>query len=68
MLTKMHLPSENYIDVKGIKTCYRKAGKLGIPLLLIHGAGAASEYWYKKNFKFAERHQVYALDLVGSGK
>lgn len=48
---------------------YRKAGD-GPPLLLIHGIGAGcSSYEWRHVFgALAEKHTVYALDLLGFGK
>jgi len=48
---------------------YKKAGD-GPPLLLIHGIGAGcSSYEFRNVFAtLAERHTVYALDLLGFGK
>jgi pimeloyl-ACP methyl ester carboxylesterase len=63
----MHMPSDHYIDVNGIKTRYWSVGA-GAPMLLIHGAGGSADYWHRNIFALAEQHQVYALDWVGSGK
>lgn len=48
---------------------YKKAGD-GPPLLLVHGIGAgASSYEFRNVFApLAEKHTVYALDLLGFGK
>ncbi|MFB2772609.1 alpha/beta fold hydrolase [Pelatocladus sp. BLCC-F211] len=64
----MQTPTDQYTSVDGIKTRYWQVGEQGTPLVLIHGAGGAIDYWYKNVFALAERHRVYALDLVGSGK
>jgi proline-specific peptidase len=59
---------DRYISFDGINTRYQKVGDRGEPIILIHGSGASSEYWYKNIFDLAKQHQVYSLDLVGSGK
>lgn len=48
---------------------YKKAGD-GPPLLLVHSIGAGcSSFEFRKIWKaLAERHTVYALDLLGFGK
>lgn len=39
----------------------------GPPILLLHGFGASIGYWRNNMEALAERHPVYALDLVGFG-
>ncbi len=48
---------------------YKKAGD-GPPLLLVHGIGAGCSSFEFRNIwdKLAEKHTVYALDLLGFGK
>lgn len=62
------LPEDKYVDVDGVSTRYWALGDRGSSVLFIHGQGGAVDYWYKNVFPIAERHQVYALDWVGSGK
>ncbi len=62
------MPIDNYINIEGINTRYWKVGEHGTPIILIHGAGASTDYWYKNIFVLGQNHQVYALDWVGSGK
>ncbi|MDZ8068517.1 MAG: alpha/beta hydrolase [Nostoc sp. DedQUE08] len=64
----MEMPIDNYINIEGINTRYWKVGEHGTPLILIHGAGASIDYWYKNIFILGQNHVVYALDWVGSGK
>ncbi len=64
----MQMPTDQYVDVDGIKTRYWSVGAVGSPILLIHGAGGSADYWYRNIFTLAQQHQVYALDWVGSGK
>lgn len=46
--------------------CYRQSGD-GPPLLLIHGWGASSRYWYGTQAHLAGRHTSYAIDMPGFG-
>jgi pimeloyl-ACP methyl ester carboxylesterase len=46
--------------------CYRRAGS-GPPLLLIHGWGASSRYWFNTLVYLADTRTSYALDLPGFG-
>ncbi|TAD77974.1 MAG: alpha/beta fold hydrolase [Oscillatoriales cyanobacterium] len=39
----------------------------GPPILLLHGFGASIGYWRNNMEALADRHPVYALDLVGFG-
>ncbi|NNL85601.1 MAG: alpha/beta fold hydrolase [Myxococcales bacterium] len=58
-----------HIAVDGIKTHYLEAGS-GSPLILIHGGGAGADAhgnWSPCIPRFAERHRVLALDMVGFG-
>jgi pimeloyl-ACP methyl ester carboxylesterase len=45
---------------------YRRAGS-GTPLLLIHGWGASSRYWFNTLVYLADTRTSYALDLPGFG-
>lgn len=48
------------------QVCYRQSGE-GPPLLLLHGWGASSRYWFSTQARLADRHTSYALDLPGFG-
>lgn len=63
----MQMPADQYVTVDGVKTRYWAIGE-GTPILLIHGAGASADYWYKNASVLADQHRVYALDWVGSGR
>lgn len=59
-----------YIDIGGIRTCYREAGD-GPPLVLVHGGaigtGSSSDV-FSNNFAALARHfRVYAVDKIGQG-
>lgn len=46
---------------------YRTSGK-GFPLILIHGWGGSSRYWYSTMAALNASHKSYALDLPGYGQ
>lgn len=62
------LPSDRYIQVNDIKTRYWSLGTHGSVVIFIHGIGSAVETWALNVEVLAQHHQVYALDLVGSGR
>ena len=59
-----------YIDVGGIRTCYREAGD-GPPLVLVHGGaigtGSSSDVFSKNITALAQRFRVYTVDKIGQG-
>ncbi len=63
----IHLLPDQYIKLGGITTRYWRAGEHGSPLILLHGAGSSVETWCRNIAAFAQHHQVYAFDMVGSG-
>ncbi|WP_071454452.1 alpha/beta fold hydrolase [Gloeomargarita lithophora] len=46
---------------------YQGSQTQGVPLLLVHGFGAALEHWRYNAPVLGEHHPVYALDLLGFG-
>ncbi len=58
---------ERYIDVGGATARYLTAGTMGPPLVLLHGVGNNALDWQWVMPALARTHQVYALDLPGSG-
>ncbi|HEU4324453.1 MAG TPA: alpha/beta fold hydrolase [Roseiflexaceae bacterium] len=46
---------------------YEVAGT-GSPVVLIHGLSGSSRWWSRNIHALAQRHQVYALDLIGFGE
>lgn len=58
---------DQYIKVGPIKTRFWAHGDEGPYLLLLHGIGASVESWMLNIHALAQSHQVYAMDLVGSG-
>jgi pimeloyl-ACP methyl ester carboxylesterase len=61
-------PQDQYVKVGDINTRFWTAGDKGTPVVLIHGIGDAVETWDSNINVLAERHRVYALDLVGFGR
>ena len=57
------------MDWRGHRVAYSRHGA-GTPVLLVHGiyAGASSYEWRNTVDALAERHTVYALDLLGFGR
>ena len=56
---------ERYVDVDGLRTRYLVGGT-GLPLVLLHGAGADALDWKWVMSGLAATHRVYAPDLPGS--
>lgn len=61
--------ADNYYHWRFGKIYYKKKGS-GSPLLLIHDLTVSSSAyeWNKVIDKFAEKHTVYAIDLLGCGR
>ena len=63
----MYTPTDRMIKIGTVNTRYWMEGK-GSPVILIHGLSNSIEDWLL-NFKvISAQHQVFALDLVGSGR
>lgn len=60
-------PPDLYISVKGIDTRYWQMGS-GSTIILLHGGNGSIEFWLYNIGTLAQHHQVYAFDMVGSGK
>src|SRR5919205_2330992 len=58
---------EQRTKVEGLPTRYLRAGTMGLPLILLHGVGDSAFDWQWVMPTLARTHQVYALDLPGSG-
>lgn len=56
-----------FVNIDGLKTYYESKGK-GKPLILVHGAGGASTYWFNQLSALSEKLWVIAIDLPGHGK
>lgn len=55
-----------FADVGGVRTRYYQAGE-GPPLILIHGLGVSADIFIRNIAALAERHAVYAPDILGHG-
>ena len=63
-----HPPAGRFIDVEGVRLHYIEKG-LGIPVLLIHGAGVSADDYVASGVMdaLADRHRVVAVDRPGYG-
>ena len=61
-------PADRYVVVNGINTRYWQMGSSGSKLILLHGGNGSIEFWLYNIADLAQQHQVYAFDMVGSGK
>jgi pimeloyl-ACP methyl ester carboxylesterase len=61
-------PIDRYVSVNGINTRYWQMGDSGSKLILLHGGNGSIEFWLYNMATLAKHHQVYAFDMVGSGK
>lgn len=61
-------PADRYISVNGINTRYWQMGDCGSKIILLHGGNGSIEFWLYNIAALAKHHQVYAFDMVGSGK
>jgi pimeloyl-ACP methyl ester carboxylesterase len=57
-----------YISVGGIKTRYWQAGSQGSPVIPLHGIGCSVLDWQANMTALAERHRVFAIDMLGFGR
>lgn len=56
-----------FANVHGLRTYYESQGK-GRPLILVHGAGGTSAYWFNQLSELSRKLEVVAIDLPGHGK
>jgi pimeloyl-ACP methyl ester carboxylesterase len=61
-------PIDRYVSVNGINTRYWQMGDSGSKLILLHGGNGSIEFWLYNMASLSQYHQVYAFDMVGSGK
>ncbi len=61
-------PPDLYVAVDGIKARYWQMGDRGSTIILLHGGNGSIEFWLYNLAALAAHHQVYAFDMVGSGK
>jgi pimeloyl-ACP methyl ester carboxylesterase len=62
------LPPDKYLQVNGIDTRYWQMGDSGSKIILLHGGNGSIEFWLYNIATLAQYHEVYAFDMVGSGK
>jgi pimeloyl-ACP methyl ester carboxylesterase len=62
------MPQDRDIKIGNINTRYWAEGDNGSNVILIHGLGASVDIWMHNILAIAERHRVYAPDLVGFGR
>ena len=58
---------DRYVMVAGVKTRYWQVGKLGSPVILLHGIGCSVLDWQSNITAFSTQHRVHAVDLLGYG-
>ena len=58
---------DRYVKVNGKSIRYWVEGQ-GPALILVHGLACSAEFWQYNVRPLAERHRVYALDLLGFGR
>jgi pimeloyl-ACP methyl ester carboxylesterase len=59
---------DRYIKVGDINTRYWMEGESSSDVLLVHGLGGSVENWVHNIRPLAEKHRVYAVDLLGFGR
>jgi pimeloyl-ACP methyl ester carboxylesterase len=64
----LSIPQDRYVQVNGINTRYWQMGERGSQIILLHGGNGSIEFWLYNLPELAKHHQVYAFDMVGSGK
>jgi pimeloyl-ACP methyl ester carboxylesterase len=62
----MTLPALQTVTVDGLRLAWREAGQ-GVPLVLLHGIGSASDSWEFQLEHFAPDFRVVAWDAPGYG-
>lgn len=61
-------PQDQYIKVDRSNIRYWTLGDGGTTIILLHGLGSCLETWKYTISALAQRHRVYAVDIVGSGR
>lgn len=68
LIDKMDCPvKQDQITAGSINTAYLSAGE-GLPVILLHGAGAGAVTWYPSIGDIAKYYHVIAPDIVGYGE
>ncbi len=61
-------PQDQYVMVGNVNTRFWAAGDKGTAVILLHLGGGSVEDWVHNINALAQRHRVYAIDLVGAGR
>jgi pimeloyl-ACP methyl ester carboxylesterase len=61
------MPIDQFVQVGPARVRYWQAGSTGSAVLLLHGIGCSVLEWQRNIDVLAQRHQVFALDLLGYG-
>ncbi|MDB6090290.1 MAG: hypothetical protein JWN85_3074 [Gammaproteobacteria bacterium] len=61
------LVKQDQITVGSVNTAYLSAGE-GLPVILLHGAGAGAVTWYSSIGAVSKNYHVIAPDIVGYGE
>jgi pimeloyl-ACP methyl ester carboxylesterase len=62
-----NVTEDRFVDVSGARARYWKLGDSGPALVLLAGVGCSVYEWRRNIAALAQRHQVYALDMLGGG-
>ena len=60
-------PPEEFVTAGGVKTHFVTRGKVGTPVVLVHGFGSSTYSWNANMEALSRSHRVYALDIKGFG-
>jgi pimeloyl-ACP methyl ester carboxylesterase len=58
---------DRFAQIGKVRTRYWQAGDAGSAVVLLHGIGCSVLEWRGNMAQLAQKHRVYALDLLGSG-
>ena len=59
---------QGYVDFRGYRTWYRKAGDAGIPLLALHGGPGSTHNYFAPLERLADERTVVVYDQLGCGR
>ncbi len=60
-------PEDRFVNVGTVRARYWQAGGAGSAVVLLHGIGCSVLEWRGNIAELAQKHRVYALDLLGFG-
>ena len=61
------MPQDQFVKVGHIRTRFWQVGEAGSVVVLLHGIACSVTEWERNIEVLAERHRVYAIDLLGFG-